>query len=1198
MTTPSKEEPSNQELSKEEPCIECCPTYSASATAHGRAYVTVVTPASLVTSQASATATSNISYEDALAEAETVAHNIANAQAQNDANIITQAVLLSRQSGLGTTGDTGDTGPAGPQGEQGQQGQQGPQGPQGPQGVQGYNGTTGYTGSQGSQGSQGVQGAQGVQGYNGTTGYTGSQGAQGVQGVQGYNGTTGYTGSQGSQGAQGVQGVQGYNGTTGYTGSQGVQGVQGVQGYNGTTGYTGSQGPTGIQGAQGSDATLTGATGIQGPQGATGVQGAQGAQGSDATLTGATGVQGPQGATGVQGAQGAQGSDATLTGATGVQGPQGTFGLNGTNYGNYVYWNGTNWAVGDTQVNIGAFAGQDGQEIGAVAIGNYAGYYSQLSSAVAIGTNAGQSNQQYYAVAIGYNAGYTGQQSRAVAIGDSAGQNSQQPNAVAIGIFAGNSYQQGNAVAIGNNAGQSNQGTGSIAIGYYAGYIDQSPYSIVLNASSRQDVNAGTSGFFVNPIRATGSNYTLNYDPVTSEITYAAGTNGPQGDTGSSGATGEIGPQGDTGAIGQIGPQGDTGSIGQIGPQGDTGSIGQIGPQGDTGAIGQIGPQGDTGDIGPTGLQGNPSTITGPTGPAAFLAPLASVSYVLSSNQTILRNTESRLQCDTLDPNQSIGNISGEYNTSTYRFTNTSTTQNIYFINASVYTGSVYVIGIFKIVKNGTNEFSITAIDKTAATTTSSTVVLSPNEYVEVIYGQVSDNSVDLLAAAGLTRVTITQLDNILGPTGAIGPTGQTLNILSSGTGSIVVADPNNLNQLYYNDVLSIIDTTNYGASGVNVGVSGSVVPLTNNTYSLGTTGYRWSDLYIGTGSVHLGDVNLSSTLTPFTGSTGPYLTMNSSIIPTITNTYTLGASGASWKDLYVGPGTINIQGPVGAKKVAIIGSDLQGIVYTQYGFASPFLNVGPEIYANQAVGGWQIIGTGYSGANGFVPSDLYAQVNGQSGPTGPVYSLIFGKYGPTGYTGYTGPTGQIGDPSTVTGPTGPIGVTQVNILYISNTGFTGPVTTGVGNTGNYFLDAAYLGPINVTNVNNKYLINASCQLLSVAAVGLSNISTSILRSNQGMTGTTLPATYINLANNSQTDVIYPPLHSGSSSLNDLNTSLWSYSVESNPGTQSVAGITVNMQAYDTGFPSTGNYYYAIRVDTDTNSVYYGNIRLSSINFG
>ena len=94
--------------------------------------------------------------------------------------------------------------------------------------------------------------------------------------------------------------------------------------------------------------------------------------------------------------------------------------------------------------------------------------------------------------------------------------------------------------------------------------------------------------------------------------------------------------------------------------------------------------------------------------------------------------------------------------------------------------------------------------------------------------------------------------------------------------------------------------------------------------------------------------------------------------------------------------------------------------------------------------------------------------------------------------------------------------------------------------------------------------------------------------SGVGLTGT-------NLANGKTgSEVIYPPLHTGSSSLNDLCTSLWSISTP-NPGSQSENGVTINMQVIDTNYPSTGNYYYNIRVDTDTSQLYYGNIRLSCI---
>ena len=115
---------------------ECYPTYSATATANGYAYVTVVTPSSLVTSEASATSTSNISYEDAFIEAQFTAQNVANSFAENDANVITQAILLSRgtNTGAGYTGPTGPQGNDGNDGTPGTPGIQGPTGPQGPEG--------------------------------------------------------------------------------------------------------------------------------------------------------------------------------------------------------------------------------------------------------------------------------------------------------------------------------------------------------------------------------------------------------------------------------------------------------------------------------------------------------------------------------------------------------------------------------------------------------------------------------------------------------------------------------------------------------------------------------------------------------------------------------------------------------------------------------------------------------------------------------------------------------------------------------------------------------------------------------------------------------------------------------------------------------------------------------------------------------
>jgi hypothetical protein len=126
------------------------------------------------------------------------------------------------------------------------------------------------------------------------------------------------------------------------------------------------------------------------------------------------------------------------------------------------------------------------------------------------------------------------------------------------------------------------------------------------------------------------------------------------------------------------------------------------------------------------------------------------------------------------------------------------------------------------------------------------------------------------------------------------------------------------------------------------------------------------------------------------TGSTGitftpsSNLTIAGNILPATTLTYSIGSTGARWNEIYVGPGTINIAGP--AASSGTIGTDSQGIIYTQSGFATPFVNIGPAQLTPQAVGGWKIGPTGTQGTASF---DLVAQENNISGsPTGPVYSL------------------------------------------------------------------------------------------------------------------------------------------------------------------------------------------------------------------
>jgi hypothetical protein len=252
-----------------------------------------------------------------------------------------------------------------------------------------------------------------------------------------------------------------------------------------------------------------------------------------------------------------------------------------------------------------------------------------------------------------------------------------------------------------------------------------------------------------------------------------------------------------------------------------------------------------------------------------------------------------------------------------------------------------------------------------------------------------------------------------IGDTGATGPAGS-VGTLGPGTGSVLVE---NLGVAYYSDTLHVTDT--------QVDISGNFIPTKSNTYSLGLTGARW-------------------------------------------------------KEIFIGPGSLNIAGPTGSVP-ATIGSNLAGIAYSQFGFVTPFINIGPainEFAPLGTIGGWNVFGTGPSG--GYF-NDLRAQLinTGGSGFTGPSYSLIYnngytGDTGPTGPTGLTGFTGVTG-PRGLTGFTGPAGPTGLQGLtgYTGDTGPTGASSSVTGPTGpagpatiqgyygNFYSDLSQNTPIN-----------------------------------------------------------------------------------------------------------------------------------------
>ena len=135
-----------------------------------------------------------------------------------------------------------------------------------------------------------------------------------------------------------------------------------------------------------------------------------------------------------------------------------------------------------------------------------------------------------------------------------------------------------------------------------------------------------------------------------------------------------------------------------------------------------------------------------------------------------------------------------------------------------------------------------------------------------------------------LTHIHTTLLSTLAGytgNTGPTGPTGPTLPIQGQNSGNIVLTNPLNTSQVYYNDALYITDVP------PTVNVNGTI---NINTY---------------TGPSAPNGINLSGTGT--TGPTGGVnLFTNSSIVPNRNNSYSLGYSGTDasgsnllWSNVY-----------------------------------------------------------------------------------------------------------------------------------------------------------------------------------------------------------------------------------------------------------------------------------------------------------
>lgn len=161
-------------------------------------------------------------------------------------------------------------------------------------------------------------------------------------------------------------------------------------------------------------------------------------------------------------------------------------------------------------------------------------------------------------------------------------------------------------------------------------------------------------------------------------------------------------------------------------------------------------------------------------------------------------------------------------------------------------------------------------------------------------------------------------------------------------------------------------------------------------------------------------------------------------ILPLVTNTYSLGSSSMIWKDLYVGTGTIYVgNATITSSGNSIIMDTLDVSNLTVNGSTNVFGSTGPTgpLGPQGSTGPQGIPGlatnTGATGPQG---------LQGHTGPEGQQGNV--GSIGPQGSTGSTGPQGNIGPqgvPGTATntgatGPQGPAGSSWNISTYILTT--------------------------------------------------------------------------------------------------------------------------------------------------------------------
>ena len=357
---------------------------------------------------------------------------------------------------------------------------------------------------------------------------------------------------------------------------------------------------------------------------------------------------------------------------------------------------------------------------------------------------------------------------------------------------------------------------------------------------------------------------------------------GPQGQQGEQGIQGQVGPQGPMGPQGPqgprgfTGPQGPAGAPGQQGPrglQGIKGDTGPQGPEGPAGATGPQGPKGDTGDTGPQGEQG-PKGDTGATGPEGPQGP------------------------------QGIqGPAGADGLTTSITVNGTTYTQSSGNITLPDYPSGAVWGNITGTLSDQTD--LQTALDAKADASAIPTNYVTTDTAQDITGDKTIKNTLGLKFERKNSSTIIGQ-------------------IMANGTSFQIQAK--NGGQVYF--------PTNLNST---VQIRDNLIPYTNNNGDLGSSSYKWKDLYLsgvlkdGTNSISIANIADKSTLATV-ATTGSYNDLSDQpTIPTVSGTN----DGTNWTSLTIGSDTYGIGG--GSAPSNMVTTNTQQSITGQKSFSSQY---------------------------------------------------------------------------------------------------------------------------------------------------------------------------------------------------------------------------------------------------------------------